>query len=143
MTNITFGTYAKPATSAKADEYTPYVQQLISATDDWAAAGFVGDQPSMTETVDADVAESIRFAIQAAARSLGKTARIVGYDTSATSVIGKDDKGGDVLTGPVSITVIVTAKHKARRGAKATQDGTPAPSEPSAELEAPEDAPAA
>lgn len=139
MSNIVFGTYTKPISEKSAqNEYTDPLTQLIAATDAWGGVPSVDpDQPSFSLTVQAEDFEANKLAIQGAARALGKTARIVGVDTSARSVSGKDDKGRDTYTGTVNFSVIVTPKQKPRRGrGKAVQQAAGA--EPEADQTAPD-----
>lgn len=121
MPSINFSTYTKPAPKVAeftGNEYTEYVESLIAQTDAWIGEGHKqGDDGQPSFTLEADISDfrKEKLAIQAAARALSKTARIVGVDKSQVTVAGTDESGEPIEEGFVTFSVIVKPKEKARR----------------------------
>jgi hypothetical protein len=142
LPNFSFGTYTKAEPKRRVENiYIHVLTELISATDAWIAQGNkynTDGQPSFTVDLEADSYKGEIIKIQAGARELGKTARIVNRDLSGVELAGLDEDGEDVLTGLALVTVIVTPKGKGRKR-KAVSDAPGAPAEAPAEAAVEED----
>lgn len=107
---IEFGTWEAP------EAVNPYDETVA------ILAASADENASVTISEDVNEIQKHVLQIQRAANAIGKTAKIRSRDNSGVKSNGVDDAGKDILTGPVRVTLTLTAKHKARRGAQATAD---------------------